>query len=225
MQFRQAPKVFFAALFLFVAAPLFSQVKPSGYEGKFPLVVGAGLADYRLDWGFDYYGHRRTMFGETGWIDWNFYSLPRKLNGLGVELEVQDLSWGGPKELTTSYPGNNASMRHDTAAAGVIYTWRHWNRINPYGKFLPGFGSMDFPSNAVRPDGTPYTHDTRTIYAVGGGANFVEWKRVAIRAEYEYQFWPHFLGHPNPLNPSGVTVGATYNFTPFRKHGIQATHQ
>jgi opacity protein-like surface antigen len=224
MQFRHAPKVFFAAFFLFAAVPTFSQVVPSGYEGKLPLVVGAGFSDYRLDWGYDALGHRRPIMGGAAWADWNFYGLHR-LSGLGVEFEAEDLSFNGPIELTTKEPYNNASMRHDTAGGGALYTWRHWRKISPYGKFLIGFGSMDFPSNNRRPDGTPYTHDTRTIYEPGGGATYALNQHLAIRVDYEYQFWPHFLGHVNPLNPSGVTVGATWAFTPFRSHGIHVPQQ
>jgi opacity protein-like surface antigen len=225
MQFPQAPKVFFAALFLFAAAPMFAQVKPSGYEGKLPLVVGVGISDYRLDWGYDALGHRRPIYGGAFWIDWNFYGLPRKLNGLGVELEGEDLSKFGPIELTTKYPGDNASMRHDTVGGGALYTWRHFRKISPYGKFLLGYGSIDFSSNNLRPNGTPYTHDTRTIYEPGGGATYALTEHLSIKADYEYQFWPHFLGHANPLNPSGATVGATWAFTPLRVHGIHAPTQ
>jgi opacity protein-like surface antigen len=150
---------------------------------------------------------------------------------LGIEAEATDLSLNGPIELTAAYldanctPASspichNTSMRHDTAEGGAIYNWRHFKHFDPYGKFLVGFGSMDFPSNTLRPDGTLYSHDTRTIYAPGVGFEYKAWRHVAIRVDYEYQFWPHFLGHANPLNPSGFTLGAVYAIRPFHKHGL-----
>jgi len=123
-----------------------------------------------------------------------------------------DLQIAPPVEL----PG----MRHDTAEGGGIYTWRHLAKVRPYGKFLVGFGSMDFPkSTLLRPNGTPYSHDTRTVYAPGGGVNVDITRHVALRVDYESQFWPHFLGHATALTPNGLTVGATYSFSPFHKHG------
>jgi opacity protein-like surface antigen len=208
-----------------------SQVVPSGEEGRLPLVVGAGATYFYLDWGHDALGHRRGMMGGTMWADWNLYDLPHYLNGFGVEVEARELRLNGPIELTTDYVFPNCtptatnpcknlfSMRHDTAEGGAIYTMRRWVRFQPYGKFLAGFGSMDFPTNVSRPDGTPYSHDTRTIYVPGGGLNYRITRHVAMRIDYEYQFWPHFLGHQNTLNPNGLSVGATYGFSPFHKHG------
>jgi opacity protein-like surface antigen len=221
------------AAFLVFIFPASSQVIPAGQEGKLPLSIGAGANSFHLDWGEDSTGHRRPIFGGTLWIDWHFSSLPHYLTGLGVELEARDVSKWGPIELSKGYRDydcsdgsvppncqpNPSGLREDTVEGGAIYTWRRYAKIHPYGKFLVGFGSMDFPAgDAYNPSGAPYTHDTRILYATGGGLEYRLMRRVDIRADYEYQFWPNFLGHPHALNPNGITLGATYSFKPYHRH-------
>jgi hypothetical protein len=219
---------------LSAAFPALAQVVPQGEQGELPLVIGAGFSDYRLDWGDDNLGHRRPILGGTVWIDYYLGHVPRSLSGLGLEVEGTDLSLSPPIELSLGYvlpnctpppsgPNTcviNATMRHDTAEGGVIYKYRHLGKIEPYGKVLFGFGSIDFPNTYYRPDGTLYSHDTRTLFSPGAGVEYRQWRHVAIRLDYEYQFWPDFLGHPHALNPSGFSLGATYSVRPFHRHGF-----
>jgi len=228
MVFRKVLFIFLAA-FLVFTFPAASQVIPAGEGGTKPLSIGAGGSSFNMDWGDDAQGHRRPLDGGAIWIDWHFYDLPRFLNGLGIEAEARDLSKFGPIELSKGYgdlncDGNSppncqpnpVGMRQDTVEAGPIYTWRRYARFHPYFKFLIGFGSMDFPQGAATyPDGKPYDHDTRTVYAPGGGVEYRLTRSVDVRADYEYQFWPDFLGR-NALNPHGLSVGATYSFAPHR---------
>jgi len=72
---------------------------------------------------------------------------------------------------------------------------------------LGGFGGISF-ENKRDP---LYTHDTRTIFALGGGADIHVWNKVSIRADYEYQWWRQLFG-PHDLNPNGFTIGGVYDF-------------
>jgi hypothetical protein len=119
------------------------------------------------------------------------------LNGLGIELEWRSIFFNIPSEI----PGH----RMDTGLGGPYYQWRKYERIRPYGKYMFGFGSLDFPN------GTNYTHDTRTIYAPGAGVDILIWRGVQARVDYEYQFWPNLFG-PNSLTPNGFSFGAEYDF-------------
>jgi hypothetical protein len=100
-------------------------------------------------------------------------------------------------------------MRQDTGEGGAIYAWNHYRNFRPYGKFLAGIGSIDFP-----PVGT-YSHDTFLVTSFGGGAEYRIWRHVWVRGDYEYQAWHHTFG-PHDLNPNGVTIGASYDFRPLR---------
>jgi opacity protein-like surface antigen len=193
MQWKSIVVPILALLFVSVTVPARSQVAHSASEGKLPLTVGVGVSDYLLD-----FGASRNMIGITAWADWRLQHMPFFLNGIGIEVEGHHIAYKHPTGLET--------MQQDSGLGGVNYQWRHYQRVKPYAKALAGFGSIDFPPF---PDG--YSHDTRTILALGGGADIRVWNKVSVRADYEYQFWRHIFG-PNDLNPNGVTVGAVYDF-------------
>jgi len=232
MRFRKTPLLFLAAFLVFVL-PASSQVIPAGLESRSPLSVGLGASDFSLDMGLDANGHRSPIYGANLWIDWHFAGLPHYLNGFGVEAIARDLSKWGPIELSKGYGDfnctggevppncqpNPSGLREDTAEAGPIYTWRRYAKLHPYAKLMVGYGNMDFPGvESVRyPSGRLYTHDTRTFFAPGGGLEYRVTPTIDIRADYEYQFWPTFLGR-SFVCPSGVSVGATYSFKPYHRH-------
>lgn len=182
------------ALILGAALPAHSQVTYSAQEGTLPFTLGGGFSNFSLDWGIT----NPRMNGYTLWGDWRLPHLPPVLRGLGIEVEGRDINWSAPASL----PGH----RMTTGSGGPIYEWRRAGRIRPYGKFLIGFGSIDFPGNAPN-----YNHDTRTVYEPGAGINVLAWNRFSIRGEYVYQFWPNMFGQGS-LNPNGFSVGTVYDF-------------
>jgi opacity protein-like surface antigen len=194
MQWKSIFVSILASLFVSVSVPARSQVAHSASEGRLPLTVGFGVSDYFLDW-----GNSRNMVGITAWADWRLQHMPWFLNGIGIEVEGHHIAYNRPTELVR--------MQQDSGLGGVNYQWRHYDRVQPYGKALAGFGSIDFPPFPK----SNYSHDTRTILAMGAGADIHAWRRVSVRADYEYQFWRHIFG-PNDLNPNGFTVGAVYDF-------------
>jgi len=218
MIFKRTPPApvaaFFAALTLGAlilgsARPLAAQVVPSAESGGLPLFVGAGVSRFNTDCGPYFYSATCYLNGITVWADWNLTRLPGPplLHGLGIALEGRDLNFGGPTFLSNSAEQDTGSnQRMDTAVGGIIYHWRHYRRIRPYGKAMAGIGSIDFPP---LPDSPPtYRHDNRTITVFGGGADVHVWRAAWLRADYEYQLWPNLFGLPNSLTPYGVTVGA-----------------
>lgn len=186
-------KALLAAAVLGAAIPTYAQVAPEAKAHGVPLTVGVGYSDFATDW-------NGRLEGPALWLDWNFYTGPAFLRGFGAEVEARDLNYGRrvPK------------LRMDTISGGVIYTVRHFRRFNPYAKFLVGYGSMDFIVD--QPD---YTHDTRTLYALGGGLDYRVYRNVSVRGNYEYQFWWDFFNH-HALNPNGVTVGVSYDLEGIR---------
>jgi hypothetical protein len=186
-------------MLFFFAIQAFSQVVPAGHEGNLPFAVGAGPSSFDVDW-----GHGR-MLGGTIWADYHPNQLPSLLHGLGLELEARDIS------LNANSTQKN--YREDTVAGGAIYTWYHYRNFHPYGKFLVGYGSMDF---SLPPPNANYSHDTRTLYAPGLGLEQRLFRHVWARADYEYQTWPDFLSrsksNPTSPNPQGFTLGVAYDF-------------
>jgi opacity protein-like surface antigen len=183
-------KFVLAALFLAAtsALPAIAQVVPSATRGGLPLEVGGAYSMYYTDWS-------GNISGPTVWVEWTHLPF---IHGLGLEAEGRDLNYGRT--------GSTPTLRMDTAEGGAIYRWRHFHRFDPYIKFDGGIGSIDFPDPKI----PYYTHDTRTVYAPGGGGEFRVFRNVWVRGDYEYQMWPDFIrGHT--LDPTGFTIGAVYD--------------
>jgi hypothetical protein len=193
MRFKLVGLPVLALSILSVAIPAFSQVAPE-YErkGGLPIEVGAGGVSYDVDW-----GHGR-MYGGAAWIDYYPRFMPSFLRGLGIEGEVRDITLD---EHTTQ-----PNMRQDTGEGGPIYAWRHFRNFHPYAKYLIGDGSIDFWTGP----NSNYRHDTRILQAPGGGLEVRLWRAWWMRADYEYQTWPDFIG--KTLDPQGFTVGFAYDF-------------
>lgn len=178
-------KLVLAALFFLSTLPVFGQVAPAARVSGIPLGVGAGFTDYDLD-----YGQGRRMFGVSAWADYRIY------RGLGIEIEGTTILGGKPSSLSR--------MRQDTIKGGVTYKYHQIFHVRPYGKFLYGLGSIDFPSRNPL-----YTHDTYSLWAAGGGLEYRLIRPVYLRADYEFQSWLDYRGN-HTLNPNGFTIGATY---------------
>ena len=183
-----------AVILVSAAFSSFAQVAPEAKSLGIPLTVGVGYSNYATDW------HGR-LEGPSLWVDWYLNKGPALLQGFGLEAEARDLNYGR----------NTPNLRMDTAAGGPIYRWRHFNRFTPYAKFLVGYGSIDFVTSNPN-----YSHDTRDVLGPGGGAEYRALGNLWVRGNYEYQFWPDFFNH-HDLNPTGFTVGVSYDMGGFRE--------
>ncbi len=181
-------------LFIGAALPAHAQVTYSAQEGKQPFTVGVGVSNFSDDWGIQ----NPRQVGITLWVDWRFPRMPPVLDGLGIEFEGRDVNYATPSYL----PGH----RMDTALGGPMYQFRRKGRFRPYGKYLMGIGSIDFPNT-----GSTYSHDTRAVFQPGVGFDLRCWSRFSARVGYDYQFWHQLFG-PHDLNPNGFTAGLVYDF-------------
>jgi hypothetical protein len=180
------------ALFACAVTQVFAQTAPAASESNFPLAVGGGLSSYNPDWAYG------RMLGVAGWVDYTPNHVPSFLRGFGIEAEARDLNFGRASHIPKP-------LVEKTAGGGLIYTSRRYRNFHPYGKFLESYGSITWDNAPAK-----YRHDTRTVTSAGGGFEVHAYRRVWVRADYEYQFWPHLLG--KTLDPSGFTLGATYHF-------------
>lgn len=180
-----------AALLASATPHAHAQVEAGGSRFGSRLVAGAGFSNFAID-----YRNGNRMNGLTAWIDWAPNHMPTFLNGVAVELEARDIRFNRPSTLPT--------FRYDTALGGFTYHWNHYRRVKPFGRFLLGIGGVTFP-----PAGS-YSHDTRTVYAPGGGVDYYATSHVVLRADYEYQVWPVLLSRTR--NPNGFTFSVGYDF-------------
>jgi len=191
MQMKLIPRLLFFALLVSAVSPLFAQVVPAAKQGgSVPLLVGVGFSNYSMDW-----GPGRRMNGITAWVD--LFPLPGVVKDLGIAVEGRDLNYMRPVP----------NLREDTGQFGAIYSYSHFSKVHPYGKFLAGIGSMDFPAFP----GVPYYHhDTFLVTTPGGGVDIQAYQHIWVRADYEYQMWHNALGGTS--TPNGFTIGAQWDF-------------
>ena len=197
MRLKLIPRLVFTALFILAVFPVYSQVGPSANQGILPLTVGVGYS------GFNPSYNGGILMGGTLWIDFTPPKLPQILRGIAIEAEGRDIS------LNRS--ALQVNLREDVASGGVIYSWRNFRNFSPYGKFLMGFGNIDYMSTP-----TKRGHDSRTVTTLGGGVEYRAYRNVWVRGDYEYQIWPDFWKNTVPagsLTPQGFTVGASYDFS------------
>ena len=127
----------------------------------------------------------------------------QSLYGIGVYADLDMPRWAGleVEGRTLSFNKLAGKLRMDTISGGGRFFITH-GKFVPYVKGEIGFGSIDFPFHHN------YSHDTMTLYTIGGGLDYKLTHRISLRGEYEYQLWPDFLG--KGLNPHGVNIGAAY---------------
>jgi len=208
MFFRLLPRLAFAAFFAAAACSAFSQTVYHADEGKLSLAVGGGISNFDPDFAqgpppanqeLEGLGQGR-MWGGTAWIDSGVPWGAEWLRGFGIEAEYRSIFAGGST--------GHESLRESTIAGGATYTWRHWRRVHPYGKYLFGLGSARF-APVPEANGTFYLRDSRGANIVGGGSEFRVTQHIWARAEYVYESWGELLG-PH-LQPQGFTVGAMFH--------------
>jgi opacity protein-like surface antigen len=181
-----------AMLLLVATHPSPAQTVPDGHQDDIPFAIGGGLSAFNPDFG------NGILLGGTAWIDWSNTHGPWYLHGFGVEAEVADIAIGH----SSNQPSN---LREGSLGAGVTYTWRHFHDYHPYAKFLRSYSSIDFHIPNVS-----YDHDTRTANIAGAGIEYRVTRGYWVRADYEYQWWPHLFDRT--FTPEGLTVGVMYNF-------------
>jgi opacity protein-like surface antigen len=176
-----------AVLLLALAAQ--AQVAPSAYGPGHSLWVGGEYSNINAS--FPYQSNQR-LSGISVFADYNVNSP------IGVEAAARFLRFN-------SFYGES----EDNYLAGPRYVVRKFGRLQPFAKFLVGIGKIQYPFSIGS--------GSYLALAPAGGVDYRLSHRWAIRAEYEYQFWPGspgFSNEPaNQLTPNGFHAGIA--FRPF----------
>jgi opacity protein-like surface antigen len=195
-------------LFVCAAYSTLAQIAPAATQSSNHFAAGVGVSGYDLDDKSDYL--QGFLLGGTLWIDYKLPFMPGFLSGLGLEAEARDLNYGRFSAISTN-------LRMDTASGGMTYHLNHYVKFHPYGKYMMGFGNVDYGKTPNPITSHPF-QETRTITSVGGGVDYRISQNLWARAEYEYQFWPNFWKQPithihgPSLTPQGLSVGVMYHF-------------
>jgi opacity protein-like surface antigen len=170
-----------------------AQVVPAAVRPPLGLTTGGGMNYFSGDWGHG----DINRWGPSAWATLTIW------RDLGIIAEGHSMIMGG-NELASNY-------KYFAGGGGLIYTFGHWRRFQPFIKGEAGFASLSHPDN-----GTGHFHDTSNIWTLGGGAEYHTWRHLWTRVEYSYDFFPDFhssiTNQTHTLSPRGITFGETYRF-------------
>lgn len=176
-------KFWILALLLLAPRMLPAQAAPAILGGGRSLWAGGEYSNFTPDFGPP---QRLSSIGVYGDFNWN--------SRYALEAEARFLHFGGfAGEYENSY-----------VAGPKVVLIRH-GKFRPYAKFLLGVGKINFPYQV----GNGSYFD----FAPAGGLDYRLTRNLALRAEYEYQFWPSapgIVGEPNNgLKPNGFSAGVS----------------
>lgn len=178
-----------------VSSALLAQSVPAAEGGSFSVWAGAEASSFNPDWGCS---DSPTPFG-----CWNnqlqgitaFADINHVFGKVGMEGETRWLFWNGPgggvKEANLILGGPRFQ----------VYANR---KLSVNAKFLAGGSRF---RNIFESGGW-------ASYAPGATLGYRVGHRLMLRADYEYQIWPGFVGPrgQHGLTPNGFSVGASYRF-------------
>jgi hypothetical protein len=170
----------FLSIVMFGAGPASSlaQVAPSVIKSPITVTAGATFSAFNPDY------VQNKLAGVGAFVDVTIF------HGLGVEAEGR---WQHIHETD--------DISQDNYLIGPRMQVLHFWRARPYVKALGGFSNMNFEYNI----GT----GRFTTLAFGGGVDIRVTRRWSVRAvDFEYQYWPNFLG--SSLSPYGASAGVSY---------------
>lgn len=137
-------------------------------------------------------------------VDQPFYfTQSSKLIGIGTYVDVHLTHWIQVEAEGRWMRWNGYAGTHqDNYLIGPrvpIYQLGRGTQI--YGKALIGAGKMTFPNK--------YGYGTFTDLAFGGAVDHKLSRKLSVKADFEYQYWPKWLtGHS--LSPYGLSLGVGY---------------
>jgi len=186
---------------ILISTTLSAQSFPSAEGPKVSVWVGAELSSFNPDYGCSgntpFSCISQQLIGIAPFVDANHLFLPR----LGAEGEARFLHWRGP----------GSGVTESSYLAGPrfgLVSFKH--SIFLSGKALIGSATIHTPP-------TDPGNGSHFALAPGGVAEFRMTRRLAARADYEYQIWPFFKGRPTAsttgtggLTPNGFSLGVSY---------------
>lgn len=189
----------FLAILLLPAA-LLAQSPPAAVGGEASLWAGGEFTSFNPDFGCASnlpFRCSHQVMGPTAFFDFNVQSR------WGAEGEARWLNWHGlGNEQITNY------------LLGGRYRIAQFGRASGWAKMLLGGGWIQTPDypQAGSLKGSYFA------YVPGFTGQYRLTRRISLRGDYEYQFWPSFAGgvdssgqsHNNGLTPNGFSVGIAY---------------
>lgn len=194
-------------LLVITPAVVLAQVPPAAVGGNSSLWAGGEVSSFNPDYSCSSsvpFDCKSQLVGPAAFFDFNV--TPK----WGAEGEARWLHWDGQGgEIESNY------------LAGGRYRAYRFHRLDAWAKMLAGAGLITTPY-------FPVAGSLKGSYfaiAPGGTLELRLTDRMSLRGDYEYQFWPSFVGPPSydlstgalvqhngGLTPNGFSLGVTYRF-------------
>lgn len=124
------------------------------------------------------------------------------LIGVGTFVDVHFTHWVQIEGEARWLRWNQYYGEHqDNYLIGPRVPIRQFRRSELFGKALIGYGKMTFPFG--------YGYGTFTDLAFGATLDYHLTRKLTVRPDFEYQYWPSFLNNTS-LKPYGVSLGVGY---------------
>jgi hypothetical protein len=194
----------FLLVLLLFPLSLLAQSPVSAVGGEAGIWVGGEMSSFNPDWSCPdnnpFACGSNQLIGPTALFDFNARSR------WGAEGEARWLHWHG----------FNGQTQADYLI-GPRYEFYQHDRFNFWAKFEMGGGWITTGSKM------PYVKGSYFVYAPGATVDYHLNRRFSVRGDYEYQFWPSFVGlptlngttfiqHNHGLTPNGFSLGVAYRF-------------
>lgn len=179
---------FFLLLFLLsLTSCLYAQVVESATSRQLTITAGgmvSGFDPHDVDQPF-YFTQSNKLIGIGTYVDIHM------THWIQLEAEGRWMRWNG-------YAGET----QDNYLIGPRIPIRQLgSKTQLYGKALIGAGKMTFPNG--------YGYGTFTDLAFGAALDHQLSRKLSVKADFEYQYWPVWLTN-NSISPYGVSVGVGY---------------
>jgi hypothetical protein len=182
------------AILLLFAAAACAQVAPTATNRGLSITAGGLGSVFQPDYAGNYGG--KSGIATTS---------PNRLYGVGAYIDMRFTRWVQIEAEGRWLRFNELEgVNEDNYLIGPRLPIQklRYRRFTPYGKFLVGWGRMDFENG----NGT----GRFTALAPGGGVDMQLNDKFALRIpDFEYQLWPTWYNHQT-LKPYGASIGISY---------------
>jgi len=183
-----------------------AQNTESAIGGNSSLWAGGEFSSFNPDYSCSSsapFGCHNQLVGPAGFFDFNV--TPK----WGAEGEARWLHWN-----------SNGGQVESNYLAGGRYRAIRFAGLDGWVKLLVGGGWITTPNFPAAGS----LKGSYFAYAPGGTLEYHLTHHIAIRGDYEYQFWPSFAGppsvspsgtvteHDSGLTPNGFSLGVSYRF-------------
>jgi hypothetical protein len=182
VQKKQLSVLFLFVVFCFSALSTEAQVEPAAYKSAFSLSAGGEGSMFQPD-------YAGTGIAATS---------PQRLYGVGAYVDAHFNRWiGAEAEGRWLHFNEFENIGQNTYMIGPRVPIWEFHHLEPYGKFLVGWGSGS----------GGWLTGRAGAFAYGGGVDYHLSRKLTVRAfDFEYQQW-----RVNPtLWPYGGSVGISY---------------